>query len=245
MRFKIELELKNEHLPLDYRPAIISLFKHSLTVYENGKHFSNYYELGKEKPFTFAVGIPNSKFTKEMILVQNRKINIAFSTSDIGTGIVFFNALLMQKNKSYPLAYENAMTMKNILIEKEFAIITDTINVTFKSPLCVREHNKENNKDMYYSYGKDGFNEALNKVLKLQIAKSNNLPEAILEGFSIMPISCKKTVVKHHSQFVEATVGIFNLTGNIALLNYLYTNGIGSRKSSGFGMFEVVRKENL
>lgn len=245
MRFKIELELKNEHLSLDYRPAIISLFKHSLTVYENGKHFGNYYEVGKEKPFTFAVGIPSSKFTKEMILVPNRKINITFSTSDIRTGIVFFNALLMQKNKSYPLAYENAMIIKNILIEKEFAIITDTINVTFKSPLCVREHNKENNKDMYYSYEKNGFNEAFNEVLKSQIVNSNNLSEGIIEGFSIMPISCKKTVVRHHSQFIEATVGIFSLTGNIALLNYLYTNGIGSRKSSGFGMFEVVRKENL
>lgn len=245
MRFKIELELKNEYLSLDYRPAIISLFKHSLTVYENGKHFSNYYEIGKEKQFTFAVGIPSSKFTKEMILVPNRKINITFSTSHIGTGIVFFNALLMQKNKSYPLAFENTMIIKIILIEKEFAIITDTINVTFKSPLCVREHNKENNKDIYYSYEKDGFNEAFNKVLKLQIANSNTLPEVVLEGFSMKPISCKKTVVRHHSQFVEVTVGTFSFTGNIALLNYLYTNGIGSRKSSGFGMFEVVGKENL
>ncbi|AQR96108.1 CRISPR-associated endoribonuclease Cas6 [Clostridium saccharoperbutylacetonicum] len=245
MRFKIEIQLENEQLSLDYRPAIISMFKHCLTVYEDGKHFDNYYEVGKEKPFTFAVGIPSSKFTKEMILVPNRKINITFSTGDIGTGIVFFNALLMQKNKSYPLAYENAMIIKNISIEKEYAITTDTINVTFKSPLCVREHNKENNKDIYYSYEKDGFNESFNKVLKLQIANSNNLPEAILEGFSIIPISCKKTVIRHHSQFIESTIGIFKLTGNIALLSYLYTNGIGSRKSSGFGMFEVVGKEKL
>lgn len=245
MRFKIELELKNEHLPLDYRPAVISLFKHSLTTYENGKYFSDYYEIGKVKPFTFAVGIPSSTFTKEMILVPNKKINITFSTSDIGTGIVFFNALLMQKNKSYPLAYENLMIIKNILIEKEFPITTNTIDVTFKSPLCVREHNKENNKDIYYSYGKKGFNEALNKVLELQIANSNILTTSILEGFSIIPISCKKTVVRHHSQFVEVTVGMFRLTGNIALLNYLYTSGVASRKSSGFGLIEIVRKETV
>lgn len=245
MRLKIEIELKNKHLPLDYRPTIISLFKYSLTIYENGKHFSNYYETGKDKPFTFAVGIPNSKFTKEMILVPNRKINITFSTSDISTGIVFFNALLMQKNKSYPLAYENAMSIKNILIEKEFSITTNTIDIMFKSPLCVREHSKKNNKDIYYSYEKDGFKEALNKVLEFQIANSDILCTSVLEGFSINPISCKKTVVRHHSQFVEVTVGMFSLTGNIALLNYLYTNGIGSRKSSGFGMIEIMRKETL
>jgi len=245
MRLKIELELENEHLPLDYRPTIISLFKHILTVYENGKHFRTYYEAGKDKPFTFAVGIPGSTFTKEKILVPNRKINITFSTSDIGTGIVFFNALLMQKNKSYPLAHENAMIVKNVSIEKEISITTNTIDVIFKSPLCVREHSKENNKDIYYSYEKKGFNEVLNKVVELQIAKSNSLPTSILGDFSINTIDCKKTVVKHHSQFIEATVGMFRLTGNIALLNYLYTNGIGSRKSSGFGLIEIIRKETL
>ncbi len=245
MRLRIELELKNECLPLDYRPIIISLFKHCLTEYDNGKHFSTYYDIGKHKPFTFAVGIPSSKFTKEMIIVPNRKINITFSTSDIGTGIVFFNALLIQENKTYPLSHDNAMIIKSILIEKELAITTDTIEVTFKSPLCVREHEKENNKDTYYSYEKEGFNEALHKVLELQIANSNTLPTSILKGFSMIPLRCKKTVVRHHSQFVEVTVGNFSLTGNIALLNHLYTCGVGSRKSSGFGTIEIIGKEAL
>lgn len=243
MRLKIELELKNEQLPLDYRPAIISLFKHSLTAYEDGKYYDMYYEIGRYKPFTFAVGIPDSKFTKECILVPRRKIDITFSTSDIGTGIVFFNALLLQKNKSYPLAYENEMIIKNISIAKEAVITTNTINVMFKSPLCVREHNKENNRDTYYSYEKDGFSEAFNKVLEYQIQNSNSLPTSILDGFSMEPIRCKKTVVRHHSQFIEATVGMFSMTGNIALLNYLYTSGIASRKSSGFGLIEIIRKE--
>ena len=47
MRFKIELELRNENLSLDYRPAVISLFKNSLTLYDDGKHFNTYYEIGK------------------------------------------------------------------------------------------------------------------------------------------------------------------------------------------------------
>ncbi|MBX4262157.1 CRISPR-associated endoribonuclease Cas6 [Clostridium estertheticum] len=245
MRFKMELELKNGYLPLDYRPSVISLFKHSLTEYDNGKHFSTYYEVGKDKPFTFAVGIPSSRFTKEKVLVPNRKINITFSTGDMKTGIVFFNALSMQKNKPYPLAFENEMIMKNILIEKEVVITTDTIDIIFKAPLCVREHNRENNKDIYYSYEKEGFYLTFNKVLKFQIANSNTLPQSIVEGFSIMPLNCKKTVVRHHSQFLEVTIGMFSLTGNIALLSYLYTNGIGSRTSAGFGMFEIMRKETL
>ncbi|MBU3181651.1 CRISPR-associated endoribonuclease Cas6 [Clostridium psychrophilum] len=245
MRFKIELELKNQYLPLDYQPSVISFFKHSLTLYDNGKYFTTYYELGKDKPFTFAVGIPGSKFTKEKILVPIKKISITFSTGDIGTGIVFFNALSMQKNKAYPLAYENEMIIKDILIEKEVAITTDVIDIIFRAPLCVREHSRENNKDTYYSYEKKGFCLALNKVLEFQISNSNILPPSIADGFSILPVKCKKTVVRHHSQFVECTIGMFSLTGNIALLNYLYTNGIGSRTSAGFGMFEIMRKGTL
>jgi len=245
MRFEVELELQNEQFVLDFRPSIISLLKHSLTVYENGRHFNTYYEVGKDKPFTFAVGIPGSKFTKEMIIVPNKKITITFSTGDIGTGIVFFNALLIQKNKPYPLAHENAMTIKNIAIEKEVAITTSTIDVIFKSPLCIREHRKEGNRDIYYSYEKEGFNEIFSKVLELQIANSNILPISILESFSMIPVHCKKTVARHHSQFIEVTIGVLSLTGNIALLNYLYTNGIGSRRASGFGLIEIMRKETL
>lgn len=245
MRFKIELELENEKLPLDYRPAIISLFKHALTVNDNGKYFNDYYEVGKEKPFTFAVCLPNSKFTKEIVSVPNRKIDILFSTNDIATGIVFFNSMLLLKNKSYPLAYENAMTVKNIILEKEFAITTNTIDVIFRSPLCVRKHIKDRNKDIYYSYEKEGFIEELDKVLKLQVVNSNSFPDSVLDDFSIKPIECRKTVVRHHSQFVECTLGTFRLKGNIALLNYFYTNGMASRKSSGFGLLEIIGQEGL
>lgn len=243
MRFKIDLELKNEYYPLDYRPTVISLFKHCLTVYENGMYFNNYYEIGKQKPFTFAVGLPDSIFTKERILVPNKKMDITFSTSDIGTGITFFNALMVQKNKPYPLADGNTMIVKNISVEKEFIITKDTIDVVFKSPLCVREHNKEKNLDIYYSCEKEGFITVFNKVLDLQISKSNLLPASVLKDFSITPKECKKTVVRHHSQFIEVSVGIFKFKGNIELLNYLYSNGVGSRKSSGFGLFEIIRKE--
>ena len=213
--------------------------------YEDGKHFDDNYEIGKDKLFTFAVAIPNSKFSKDIIIVPNKKINIIFSTGDIGTGIVFFNALSMQKNKSYPLANENSMTIKNITVEKEYPIIKDTIEIIFKSPLCVREHNKELNSDIYYSYEKQGFNDAFRKVLESQIDKSKTFSKSILDDFHITPIKCKKTVVRHHSQFVEATVGSFKFTGNVALLNFLYTNGIGSRKSSGFGLFEIIGGEVL
>ncbi|MBP2657196.1 MAG: cas6 [Firmicutes bacterium] len=244
MRFKIQLQLKNNQLPLDFRPAVISLFKHSLTVYQDGKHFDTYYDIGKSKLFTFSVNIPSSNFGRDFITVPSKEISIMFSTGNNTTGIVFFNALLMQKNIAFPLAFGNYMTITNMIINNEIPIMSDTISVIFKSPLCVRQHIKEGNKDIYYSYEKEGFNTALNNVLEWQITNSN-LPATLLKGFSLVPVQCKKTVVLHLKQYIEVTLGVFKLTGNIALLNYFYANGIGSRKSSGFGMMEIIRNEIL
>ena len=55
------------------------------------------------------------------------------------------------------------MTLKNItmIIEKE--ITTDKIIVKFQAPLCVRS--RENNKDYYYSYENEKFEE----ILKINI----------------------------------------------------------------------------
>lgn len=243
MRFRVDIGLKTEEFPLDYRPMIISLFKNSLTVYEKGKHYDEFYGHNSINPFSFAVNIPGGKFTKNSICITNKKINITFSTSDIGVGITFFNALLMQKQKKYPLEHNNVLTIKNVVIEKEIPIISNSIKVTFKSPLCVRKHNKKNNSDIYYSYEKEGFTEALMEVLKLQLENSKVLPVSMLDNFSIEPIKYKKTVVKHHKQYIESSIGQFRLNGEIALLNYLYTDGMASRKSSGFGLMEIIRED--
>lgn len=39
---------------------------------------------------------------------------------------------------------------------------------------------------------------------------------------------------------IECSTGIFELEGDIELLNYLYKTGIGSKHSAGFGMFKIV-----
>lgn len=39
---------------------------------------------------------------------------------------------------------------------------------------------------------------------------------------------------------MEGSIGTFKLFGNKELLNFLYRAGIGSRRSSGFGMFEII-----
>ncbi|WDV44544.1 CRISPR-associated endoribonuclease Cas6 [Clostridiaceae bacterium M8S5] len=240
MRFKVEMNLEEERFVLDYRPVIISLIKHSLTEYDDGRHFKTYYDVGKQKNFSFAIDIPNSKFTKDMILVPRKKLYMIFSTDDIGTGIVFFNALSNQKNKPrFRLPMNNSISIKKVITIREDIITNDSVNVIFKSPLCIRRHDKESNKDMYYSYKRKEFDEVIKNVISRQISNAG-LSASLLDGFCITPIRCKKTVVRHHSKFIEVSLGVFNLKGNPTLLNYLYSSGIASRKSSGFGLIDIL-----
>ena len=64
--------------------------------------------------------------------------------------------------------------------------------------------------------------------------------KSLLDGFSIKPIEAKKTVIRHYNQMIEASLGCFEISGDNMLLNYLYSCGVGSRTSAGFGMFEVL-----
>ncbi len=102
------------------------------------------------------------------------------------------------------------------------------------SPLCIREHNEEKNKDYYYSIQHKDFFEITNKKINRQLIDSGINGEV-----EMIYVSGKKMVVKHYGIFIECTIGRILLKGDKKALQHLYENGIGSRKSAGFGMFEI------
>ena len=61
-----------------------------------------------------------------------------------------------------------------------------------------------------------------------------------LDDFQIVPIKAKKVVAKVFGRPTNASIGIFKLTGSVELLNYLYTAGLGSRRSEGHGKFAII-----
>ena len=68
-----------------------------------------------------------------------------------------------------------------------------------------------------------------------------NLGLGILEEqIEITPIKPFKTVVNTFGNKITGNVGIYQLTGDVHILNLLYQLGIGSRRSQGFGMYEIV-----
>ena len=55
-----------------------------------------------------------------------------------------------------------------------------------------------------------------------------------------MAIDPKKIIVKFYEKKIETTSGIFKISGDKQLLKYLYDAGMGSKRSSGFGMFQII-----
>ncbi len=155
---------------------------------------------------------------------------------------MFYNAFTEQKHNWYPLPLGNSMRMEQIVIEREEVIVANDIDVRFISPLCVRQHDKKTNKDQYYSYGKDGFNERLSKVLEQELSYHGGLYDGMLNDFHLEPINCKKTVIKYHKQSIEATLGTFRMHGTIPLLTHFYLAGFSSKRSAGFGYFDIIKQ---
>ena len=147
---------------------------------------------------------------------------------------------MKQKNKKFLITNQNSITLKQIHQQREQKITSS--KVIFKTyGLCIRDHNKETNKDNHYVYSDEKFNEQLKVVLKNQISQTG-FSKDIVDSIKFSPINCKKVLVKHYDTYIDTTVGSFLLEGNPLLLQYLYDVGMGSRNTM-FGYLDLVTQD--
>lgn len=237
MRYKLFFELENKEISIQYRKSILSFFKKSLSEYDMAKYEKLYHAKDPIiKPYTFAVFFRDSEFKENKIIVNSKEMELNISIPDYEIAIILYNAFNHQRNKLFHLEH-NSMTLKNIVLVPEKQINTDEVTIKFMSPLIVRQ--RENEKDYYYSIEGEKFLETLKINIKEQL-KLTNYPTEIIDTIKLEKINGRKTVIKFYEKQMEGTIGTFKLYGNKDLLSYLYKSGIGSRRSSGFGMFEVV-----
>lgn len=237
MRYKLYFTLENEKFPIDYRRNILSFIKLSLSESDENEYKKLYNEKDPiQKPFTFSVFFNKPEITKERITLKDKKFELNVSIEDYETAIILYNAFNKQKYKKFSIN-QNSWTLQNITMAIEKQIINNSINIKFVSPLCVRS--RTNNKDYYYSYEHEKFEETIKVNIKEQL-KISNLEESIVDTFEIKPINAKKVIIRFYEKQIECSTGIFNIKGEPELLNYIYKSGLGSKHSSGFGMFQVI-----
>ena len=245
MRLELRLELKEPILPKDNKRIWLSFLKNVLSSGADGRYYEKYYNGTSPKDFAFSILLPHPKFKGEQIELENTSVKMIFSADERGTtGLIFYAAFLEAKNKVFPLPDGNAMTLQAIHMEKEHHITSN--KVLFKTVvgggLVVREHNEENNKDHFYSFDEEGFMRVLEMVLRNELVYAK-FPEYLINEVSVDVISCKKILVKQYGIYVDANVGMFQVEGHPDILNYLYQAGMGSKRSMGYGLLDVVTED--
>ncbi|MEG1059063.1 MAG: CRISPR-associated endoribonuclease Cas6 [Clostridia bacterium] len=237
MRFKLEFKLENEYLDIDYRRSILSFIKKSFEMYDKQYYEKCYHE--KDcliKPYTFAIFFLNSIFQKDKILVKEKRFNVIFSTSDFEYAIILYNSFNNQLNKKTSLN-KNSMTLYSIVMLPEKEVEQEAINIKFLSPLVVKK--RVNNKDTYMSFQREEFLDTLKINIKEQL-KISNIDTKKVDSFNIEPILAKKVIIKNYGINLECSVGKFRIYGDKELLEYLYKNGVSSKRSMGFGCFQII-----
>lgn len=237
MRLKIECILENNIIHISYNRKILSFFKKSLEFYSKDIK-ENYYGEPCEKDMSFSCFFPLQKIENNKIYLKENNFKIFITFNSIVDGIHFYNSFILAKNKKIKFTLEdNSFSIKNITKINEKPILEDIAIFKTLSPIVVREK-RENEKDWYHFLDGKGI-----KVLKKNICYSLNekFPLENLEKLEIIPLDMKKTVVNFYDIKFTVTKGTFAIKGDKKILEYFYKSGLGSRKSSGFGMLELIK----
>ena len=153
----LEFQLEKPELPVEYERTIVSFLKAASNNYSQ-EMFERLYDKSKSiiKTFTYSVYLPGAVFDKDVIKLKETRFKIFFTDADMGQTIEWFNSIQLMRMKKYPLN-NNAMKLISIKSQNRKEIVDNELVIKMQSPLIVRQHNADTNKDEYYTYDSSGF----------------------------------------------------------------------------------------
>lgn len=237
-QFKLQFKLEDKFLPKDMDKLIVSYLKAATMNYDE-ELFNRLYDKSKSiiKQYVYSYYLPSAVFKDDRIELDKKEFSLFFSDSDQQELLYIFNSFQLMKFKRYPMQ-GNSMQLVSIYMQKLDEIKDHEIVIKIQSPLIVRKHNSDDNSDIYYTCGMDGFEVALKDNVRIFVEKTGL--NVSVDDFSIQVIKGKKLVVPVFGRNTDASLGIYKLTGRCELLNVLYLAGIGVRRSEGHGKFEII-----
>lgn len=238
------LSIKNKgnlscQLPVDYRRGFISMIKgavesHSPTL------FSLLFEKRTVKPYTFSVSFGNKVKIEGENINFEPPIEFKFGTHQLDILTMVYNHLVGKKEFSI---YNLLFTVENINISRPRKIEKNHVVLRTLSPILIRSHANER----YYLCpqcinfnGDSDFEEAFKFNLDEIVKHLSDLDE--VESFEFKPIELRRLVIKHMGLKIPGFVGTFSMKAHPEVLNLINQVGLGSRRSQGFGMVEVIRE---
>ncbi len=234
MRTIIEFAITKRCLSIDYRYACMSFIKNILAKHYP-KKLDELYGSNVMKQFTFSLFVPKAKIDNKTIQCGEDKIFLEISSADEAFIYMLYNGALRERGKAYPFPDELFVVVKNVKIAKIPQITASTVKIKMKSPLLVRKHISSSNIDEYLTPQDGEFDDIFQLNTNNLLSAINKSPEQV----KLTPINCKNTAVLLKGKYFKCNYGIFLLSGTPELLTLLSNTGIGSRRSQGFGMFEL------
>lgn len=243
MRLSLEFGIKYNFLPVEYRKIFISYCKKTLTLCNNGKYFEDYYKDTMEKPYTFAVNFKNPKFSKDKVHFEGNKLRMFFSVSNENraTGLIICNAFLNMRGRQFKLPEGNEMTLINVRKLDEKIITTERalLRTVAGSSIIVKDHYVESNKDRYYTIEDDEYISKLEEKVKVQCEKAGYSQDEI-DKIKVNNVDGRKVVTKNYNIYIDGTTGVFDISATPEILQFIYTVGVGSKRSAGYSFVDLV-----
>lgn len=238
VQLKLVFQLENMTLPLEMERVMVSFLKAAVHKY-SPELFEKLYSKERSimKTYTFSKYLPGAKFTNNKIQLSQNRFVVFFSDSNFAQLLEFYNAFVGMRREKYPMEH-NSMTLIQIVTQKREEITDSEIVVKMQSPLIARRHASTTNQDEYYCYHQEQFSEVVKENVTLFVQRMAE--DVSLENFSIVPVKGKKVVVTNFKTRIDANLGVYKITGSKELLNLLYLSGVGVRRSSGNGKFELL-----
>lgn len=240
MRFNVNIELNKHEIPKDYSRMLLSLMKYWLFK-NNPDFFRKMYEMkpGIRKNFTYSVYLGDCKFLREKIELKERKIQMTISSFDLAIGIEIYNALLSGINHSYSY-HDSTVIIRSVRLQQEKRITQDEVVFKTKSSIVVREHNKETNKDWFYGLSEEKGKRLFLDNLKMQLLEVFPEDRRNIDDIQIEILRNREVKVKHYDIEVLSNICEFRIKAKAYINEYLYKAGVGSMKSTGFGMLNIA-----
>lgn len=242
MRISQELLLSKNRIDKDKNKIIMHIIK-LLMEKESTGTFKELYEknISNPKDLTFSMYLGKGvKFLRDEIEIPSQKIIVNFSTSDPVVGISLYNSFVKHKGLEIPIK-NNTILINRINLVKSRPITKEKVRFITKSPLVVRSHNGNNKETYYHSLSKKNGQKVFLENLKHQIKdKYSDISKNDLEDIKLNILWNKDVKVKHYGIVISSNICEFEIEARTYILEEIYLNGAGGRKSQGFGYIDLV-----
>jgi len=240
LRVLLKFNMKTNFLPLDYHKFVVSYIKKALTDYEGGKFFGEFYSKNisnnYKKDFSWSMKIPNPAFFKNRIEVDEKYLEITFITPSKTNSAIFLNAFLLQKGKVFAISKENEIALVDITMLKEPTITQNMAHFKLYSPLVLREHYRDTNRDRYFTVEDEDFVSRLKENIRTSYPKY----ASYVDELKIDVSKLHKEIIPLYGVNIEVSIGDIIMLGEPKLLDTILKGSLGLRKASGFGVLKLV-----